>query len=77
MTDLELDEILTLRWPGVVRRVMADLEASDFTKGFARSISKHGKRPDWHPTPKQERLMQTLLTEYGSGHPERAPDLLE
>lgn len=77
MTDQELDEIMILRWPGVVRRIMADLDASEFTKGFARSISKFGKKPDWHPSKKQERLMRTLLTEYGSGYPERTPDLLE
>lgn len=77
MTELELDEILTLRWPAVVRRIMGDLQASDFAKSFARSISRHGKRKDWQPSLKQERLMRSLLVDYGSGYPEPAPDLLE
>ncbi|RWR14314.1 hypothetical protein [Paenirhodobacter populi] len=74
MTSLELDEMLTLRWPGVVRRVMGDLDANDFVRGFVRSIAKHGKRPNWQPTAKQEAIMRRLLTEYsGPQDPEFNP----
>lgn len=76
MTDMELDEILTLRWPGVVRRVMADLDAGDFAKGFARSIAQQGRRQSWQPSQKQERIMRQLLDQY-SGTAEREPDLIE
>lgn len=63
MTELELDEIMTLRWPGVVRRVMAD-GSDEWVKGFVRSIARHGKRPGWRPTPKQAGLMRDLLTDH-------------
>ena len=62
MSDLELDEILTLRWPAVIRQTMAD-GSDDWLKGFVRSIAKHGKRPSWRPTAKQEALMRRLLAE--------------
>ena len=78
MTDLELDEILTLRWPSVLRRVMADLGADDFIKGFTRSIARHGKRPSWRPSDKQAQVMRQLLLDYGPAFtrgPE--PDLFE
>jgi len=76
VTVFELDEILTLDWPRVLRRVMADLNADDFTKGFARSIQRHGKRQSWRPTPRQERIMRQMLRDY-SGPPEPAPELIE
>lgn len=76
MTDLELDEILTLRWPGVMRRVMGDVRTEGFVRGFVRSIARHGKRQAWRPTPKQERLMRQMLVEY-SGPPEPDPVLVE
>lgn len=76
MTDLELDEILTLRWPGIVRRVMGDSRTEGFLRGFVRSIARHGKRRDWRPTLKQERLMRQVLTEY-SGPAEPDPELIE
>lgn len=62
MAGEELDQILTLRWPAVVRRVMAE-DVEDWIKGFVRSIAKHGKRPGWTPSPKQEALMRQLLAE--------------
>ncbi|MBL4917752.1 hypothetical protein [Szabonella alba] len=65
MTTLELDEILTMRWPGVLRRVMGDAEADGFARGFARSIARHGKRRGWMPSQKQERIMRQMLDEYG------------
>lgn len=76
MTDLELDEILTLRWPVVMRRVMGDARTEGFVRGFARSIARHGKRPEWHPTPKQERIMRQMLAEF-TGPPEPDPVLVE
>lgn len=76
MTALELDVILTTRWPTLVRRVMADLNADDFAKGFARSIARHGKRPEWMPTEKQERIMHQLLDQY-SAAPEADLVLIE
>lgn len=76
MTELELDEILTLRWPGVVRRVMGDVRAGDFLRGFVRSIARHGKRRAWKPTPNQARIMRQVLVDY-SGPPEPDPVLIE
>ena len=61
MTKGELDEILTFHWPRVVRRAMA--EGDEWLQGFVRSISRHGKRPTWRPTPKQERIMRRLVDE--------------
>lgn len=76
MTDLELDEILTLRWPVVMRRVMGDARTEGFVRNFARSIARHGKRSAWRPSPKQERIMRQLLVDY-SGAPEPEPDLID
>lgn len=61
MTEAELDEILTLRWPAVVRRAMA--EGNEFARNFARSIARQGKRPGWMPSQKQEYLMRCALAE--------------
>lgn len=76
MTDLELDEILTLRWPGIVRRVMGDARTDGFIRSFVQSIARHGKRPAWHPTPKQERIMRQILADF-TGPPEPEPELIE
>lgn len=76
MTDLELDEILTLRWPVVMRRVMGDHRTEGFVRGFVRSIARHGKRPAWRPTCKQQRLMRQMLEEFTGMH-EPEPDLIE
>ena len=76
MTDLELDEILTLRWPVVMRRVMGDVRTDGFVRGFVRSIARHGKRPAWHPTPKQERIMREMLDQF-AGPAEPEPELIE
>ncbi|ARE38333.1 hypothetical protein RGUI_0192 [Rhodovulum sp. P5] len=75
MTAAELDEILTFRWPSVVRRVMAD-GSDDWLKGFVRSVAKHGKRPNWRPSFKQEQIMRRLLTEIGKA-PEPEVRLIE
>lgn len=76
MTYHELDELLTLRWPGVVRRVMGDLNADEFTKGFVRSIAKHGRRATWLPSAKQEWVMRQLLAQY-SDRQEADVDVIE
>ncbi len=68
MTERELDEILTVRWPLVLRRVMAD-GSDTWLQGFARSIARHGKRPTWQPSPKQAALMRQLAAELG--HPKQ------
>ena len=62
MTDCELDEILTLRWPTVMRRVMAD-GSDEWLKGFVRSIARHGKRPAWRPSTKQAHIMRQLVVD--------------
>lgn len=75
MTDHELDEMLTTRWPMVLRRVMAD-GGDEWLKGFVRSIAKHGKRAGWHPTAKQEQIMRRLVSELGTA-PEQHVELIE
>ena len=62
MTDCELDEILTLRWPTVMRRVMAD-GSDEWLKGFVRSIARHGKRAAWRPSTKQAHIMRQLVVD--------------
>lgn len=66
MTDCELDEVLTCRWPMVVRRVMAE-GTDEWLKGFVRSIARHGKRAEWRPSGKQEQIMRRLLSELSIG----------
>lgn len=58
----ELDEVLTVYWPRLVRAVMAD-GSDEWVKGFVRSIAKHGKRASWRPSEKQEQIMRGLLSE--------------
>lgn len=76
MTDLELDLVLTVRWPAVMRRVMADSAAPDFAKSFVRSIARSGKRRTWRPSSKQERIMRQMVADYGHGG-EPEPELIE
>ncbi|MEQ8877215.1 MAG: hypothetical protein RIC49_12470 [Phycisphaerales bacterium] len=75
MTDRELEEILTFRWPVVMRRVMAD-GSDEWLKGFVRSIARHGKRPSWRPTVKQAQIMRRLVSELGTG-PEPMMEVIE
>ena len=70
MTEQELDEILTHHWPLVLRRVMAD-GSDEWAKGFARSIARHGKRPGWRPSPKQEWIMRRMVAELGTSRDEQ------
>lgn len=64
-TEAELDEILTHRWPSVLRRTMAE-STDDWLKGFVRSIARHGKRRTWRPTARQHQIMRQLLLELGT-----------
>ncbi|KPQ07464.1 MAG: hypothetical protein HLUCCA12_06505 [Rhodobacteraceae bacterium HLUCCA12] len=74
MTEAELDEILTVRWPAIVRRSMID--GDEWTQSFAKSIARNGKRPNWRPTPKQEAIMRRLVSDLGTA-PERDVELIE
>jgi hypothetical protein len=65
MTERELDELLMLYWPQVLRRVMAD-GSDEWIKGFVRSIAKHGKRAAWRPSARQEQIMRRLVSELGT-----------
>lgn len=76
MTDLELDQILTIDWPRIVRRVMGDTGADEFVRNFVRSIARAAKRQAWKPTDKQLRIMRQVLRDYG-GQPEPQFDLIE
>ena len=75
MTESELDELLTLRWPTVVRRVMED-GSDEWLSGFVRSIAKNGKRKSWQPTAKQASIMRRLVAELCTA-PEPHVDLFE
>jgi hypothetical protein len=75
MTDQELDELLTHRWPGIVRRVMSD-GSDEWIKGFVRSIARHAKRPTWRPSPKQEHIMRRLAAELATD-PQGELELIE
>ncbi|WP_238368899.1 hypothetical protein [Heliomarina baculiformis] len=75
MTERELDEILTYRWPLVMRRVMGD-SSDDWLKGFVRSIARHGKRAAWRPSAKQSQIMRRLVSELGTT-PEQEVELIE
>lgn len=68
MTDCELDEILTTRWPRLVRRAMTD--GDQWTQSFVKSIARAGKRPSWRPTRKQEAIMRRLLQEMAQHDPD-------
>lgn len=74
MTDLELDEILTLHWPRVMRRAMRD--GDEWAQGFAKSIARHGKRPSWRPSPKQAHIMRRMINDLATA-PDDELELIE
>ena len=74
MTEQELDEILTVRWPAVVRQVMAD-GSDEWLKGFVRSIARQGKNREWRPSDRQVSIMRRLLAELHAPEPDF--DLIE
>lgn len=65
MTPERLDEILTVHWPRVLRRTMAD-GSDEWAKGFAKSVARHGKRRGWQPSEKQAWLMERMVSELGT-----------
>ncbi len=75
MTDRELDEILTFRWPIIMRRVLAD-GSNEWLKGFVLSIARHGKSPSWRPAVKQAQIMRGLVSAPGTA-PEQDLELIE
>lgn len=75
MTPGELDEIMTVYWPRVLRRVMAD-GSDEWLKGFVRSIARHGKRPSWRPTDRQIQIMRRLVSELNFA-PDQQAELIE
>lgn len=74
MTGLELDEILTLHWPRVLRRVMID--GDDWSQVFAKSIARHAKRASWRPSIKQAQIMRRMVSDLITA-PEPELDLIE
>ena len=74
MTERELDEIMILHWPGVLRRAM--VEGDPWVQGFVRSIARAYKRRDWMPSPKQEFFMRACLREL-RGQDDAHPELIE
>ena len=74
MTEQELDNILTFRWPKVVRRAVA--VGDDWEAGFAKSIARHGKRKSWRPTHRQAHVMHRMLAELDAA-PEPEFDVIE
>lgn len=62
MTELELDEIITFRWPVVMRRVMGCGSVRE--QSFVKSIARNGKRPKWRPSFKQAAWMRGLVAEH-------------
>lgn len=75
MTERELDQMLTIYWPRVLRRVMAD-GSDEWAKGFARSIARDGKRASWRPSVKQEQIMRRMVSELGTA-PEAELEVIE
>lgn len=61
MTAHELDEIMELHWPVVLRATMRGTD--EWLKGFVRSIAHHAKRTSWRPSAKQEQIMRRLVSE--------------
>ncbi len=69
MTEGELDEILTFKWPGVVRATMSG-NADDWVMGFVRSIARQARNPAWRPSPKQSQIMRRLVSDLIAHEPE-------
>ena len=65
-SDFELDRVMTLEWPGLLRAAMAR-PCDPAARGFIRSISRQAKKPDWRPTVRQWAWMRALLEEHRRG----------
>lgn len=74
MSEAELDEILTVRWPALVRRAMID--GDQWTRTFVLSIARQGKRRSWKPSRKQAEIMRRLLADLAQ-HDGDASDLID
>ena len=61
MIERELDDILTFRWPAVIR--WAKRQDDPWLAQFAVSIAGKGKRRNWQPSVKQERVMRRMLAD--------------
>ena len=64
MTEQELDEILTFRWPLVLRRAVSS--GDEWSAGFAKSTARNGKRKKWRPSDRQAAVMRRLVNELGT-----------
>lgn len=62
MTEQELDEILTLKWPRVIRRAIAE-DADEWLIGFTKSIARQARRRSWKPSTKQLSLIKRLVAD--------------
>ncbi|MFN3275826.1 MAG: hypothetical protein ACK41U_14280 [Paracoccus sp. (in: a-proteobacteria)] len=68
--DPDIDRLL-FSWP----RVIAD--ASGWSRGFALSIQRDRKKPDWRPSDRQLSVMRRLVAELPQTVGEADPDLIE
>lgn len=75
MNQRELDELMFCDWPRVVQRALRDGDA--WAKGFALSIRKQAKKPDWRPSPKQAALMRRMVAEVRQSPAGDIGDLVE
>ena len=63
MTPRELDEIQEIWWPRVLRQLKGRGDTT-WRRGFAISIARHLKNPEWRPSQKHEELMRLLVAEF-------------
>ena len=63
MTVRELDEIMILWWPWIVRRLKRHRDTS-WRLGFALSITKAWRCTEWHPSGKQAQAVRELDAEF-------------
>lgn len=68
--NADIDRLL-FSWP----RVIAD--ASGWSRGFALSIQRDRKKPDWRPSARQLSVMRRLVAELPQTVGEADPDLIE
>ncbi|MEM6410694.1 MAG: hypothetical protein AAF683_04110 [Pseudomonadota bacterium] len=61
MTGEELERMM-FHWPSVIAR--AD---DPWARGFAASIARQARNPNWHPSPKQAAMMRRLVQQVFEG----------
>lgn len=60
-----------------MKTVARDSE-NEFASGFARSVLRQSKRPDWKPSPKQLSVMQALVADlFAHGNTEGDFEVIE